>query len=79
MKTKDNHNLTMDGEIVSVSERTAKVRVTKHRFHPIYKKRYTIHQTYLADVAIGKKVIEGDLVTIERTKPLSKRKVWRVK
>jgi len=68
---------TMQGVVVS-DKMTGTVTVKVNRFfaHPIYGKRIWRSKKYLADNRIGAKL--GDKVIIEETRPLSKRKRWRV-
>ena len=52
------------------------VTVTRLKTHPLYLKRTKWSKTFLADNALGAK--EGDQVVIESTRPLSRRKSWKI-
>lgn len=63
------------GQITSTkADKTVSVLVEKSKIHPIYRKRFISSKKFLAHDEIGVK--EGDLVLIEETKPISKRKNW---
>lgn len=67
----------MTGRIVSTKmQKTAVVLITLHKKHKLYNKTFIESKKYLADDQIG--VSEGDLVEIEKTKPISKRKHWKI-
>lgn len=70
---------TKQGRITS-AKMTGTVTVTVHRsvFHPIYRKRFMRSKKFLADIGEFKDIIAGDLVLITETRPLSKRKCFRV-
>lgn len=55
---------------------TASVVVTRLKTHPLYQKKTKWTKSYLADNPIKAK--EGDEVVIESTRPLSKRKSWKI-
>jgi len=55
-------------------QNTIVVSVETRKTHPIYRKKYTSHQKFMAENTVGAK--EGDYVTIEESKPLSKNKNW---
>jgi len=55
---------------------TANVLVTRFKVHPIYKKRFKWTKSYLADNALSAKI--GDRVVMESTKPISKRKSFKI-
>lgn len=55
---------------------TASVTVTRLKTHPLYLKRTKWTKTFLADNALGAK--EGDVVVMESTRPLSRRKSWKI-
>lgn len=57
-------------------QKTAKVEVLRHWTHPLYKKIITKRKKYLAHCEI--KVTPGDKVVIQETRPVSKRKKWKV-
>ncbi len=58
-------------------ERTIRVVSVGSVIHPIYKKRHTITSRMLADTG-SFDVKVGDTVRIVETRPISKRKAWRV-
>ncbi len=66
------------GEVVSCKmEKTVAVKVTRRVLHPVYKKYINRYKKYLAHVGnvVPK---EGDIVKILSSRPISKRKTWRV-
>lgn len=66
----------MIGRVVSVkSKNTAVVLVERMAKHPLYKKTFKRSKKYLVE-ATGVK--EGDVVDILKTRPISKRKHWRM-
>ena len=69
---------TLQGLVVSDKmEKTVVVKVTRKVMHPRYKKFVRHSKKYLAhDEAKGCGI--GDLVTIIESRPLSRRKRWRV-
>jgi small subunit ribosomal protein S17 len=71
-------NQNMIGKVLSSKmNNTVSVEVTRLIAHPIYKKRIKKHKKFLAHVSsIVPK--DGDIVQIVATKPISKRKRWRV-
>lgn len=67
----------MVGRIVSIKmNKTAVVLVTRESRHPIYKKKFTRTKKYLADDRLGVKV--GDIVEVEKVRPISKLKHWSI-
>lgn len=69
---------TLKGEVVSAAmQNTVVVRVDRVKVHPRYKKRYTVSKKYSCDWR-GDKMIVGDKVAIEESRPISKTKHWRV-
>ena len=69
---------TLTGEVISTKmEQTVVVKVTRKVKHPIYKKfikrykKYLVHTTSVVPK-------NGDIVKINSTKPISKRKRWKV-
>ena len=67
----------MKGRVVSNKlEKTATVLVTRTAMHPLYKKTYVASKKYLAQDDLGVKM--GDIVEIEKIKPVSKKKHWKV-
>lgn len=68
----------MIGRVVSTkSDNTATVLVERQSVHPLYKKAFLKSKKYLAHDPIGVKI--GDLVEIEKCRPISKRKHFMVK
>ncbi len=66
------------GTIVSAKmEKTVTVAIERSTLHPKYLKRYRVVKKVLAHAA-GNQYQEGDLVTIEECRPLSRHKHWRV-
>ncbi|MBD3414605.1 MAG: 30S ribosomal protein S17 [Candidatus Aminicenantes bacterium] len=59
-------------------KKTVKVSVERQVRHPLYKKVIKKRKSYFAHDEYEKCKI-GDIVTIIETRPLSKRKRWRVK
>ena len=65
---------TLRGVVVSTKAKdTITVLVTRYVKDPKYKKYATVSKKYLVH-APGHTVVEGDKVTIESTRPISKRK-----
>ena len=65
-----------NGTVIKTSERTAKVAVERVVVHPIYGKRLRRTKNYLVHDEVGVKV--GDKVQFVATKPISKKKKWRI-
>jgi small subunit ribosomal protein S17 len=66
---------SMRGRVVSARmEKTITVAVETKKPHPIYRKKFTQTQRFMAANEIGAR--EGDFVIIEESKPLSKNKRW---
>ncbi len=57
-------------------EKTAVVQVERLMEHPIYKKRVRRRKKFLVQDTLGVKV--GDKVLIEPTRPISKRKRFKI-
>lgn len=55
---------------------SAVVVVDRIKAHPLYLKRTKASKSYLVDNKVKAK--EGDKVSIEETKPLSRRKRWQI-
>ncbi|HBQ50993.1 30S ribosomal protein S17 [Candidatus Daviesbacteria bacterium RIFCSPLOWO2_01_FULL_38_10] len=55
---------------------TATVLVEREAMHPLYKKTYIQSKKYLVHDMMGTK--EGDMVDIVKTRPISKRKHWKI-
>ncbi len=67
----------MTGRVVSVKlKNTATVLVSRIATHPLYKKTFTRTKKYLVHDLLGVK--EGDIVEIEKVRPVSKNKHWRI-
>lgn len=63
--------------VSSAQQKTVVVRVDHLRFHPIYKKRFTVSKKFAVhDEKEQYKV--GDTVEFVECRPISKRKKWRV-
>lgn len=58
------------------ASKTATVLVERLAIHPLYKKAYKQSKKYLVDVQINVK--DGDVVEIEKIRPISKNKHWRI-
>ena len=68
----------MQGVVVSdAADKTVAVRVDRRVMHPLYKKFVTRSKKFLAHDENNEFKI-GDLVRIEESRPLSKRKSWVV-
>ncbi len=66
------------GRVVSdAMDKTVVVSVERQFAHPLYRKRVTRRKKYHAHDERNE-FRSGDLVVIEETRPLSKRKRWRV-
>jgi small subunit ribosomal protein S17 len=66
------------GRVVSdAMDKTVVVSVERQFAHPLYRKRVTRQKKYHAHDERNE-FRSGDLVVIEETRPLSKRKRWRV-
>src|SRR3990167_3674032 len=67
----------MIGRVVSAkAEKTVTVLVEGKKTHPLYKKSYVWSKKYLVHNELGAK--EGDVVSIAPTRPISKRKHFKV-
>ncbi|MBI2574162.1 MAG: 30S ribosomal protein S17 [Candidatus Wildermuthbacteria bacterium] len=68
----------LTGAVVSDKmNKTIVVKVEQIKEHPLYKRRFKSHTTYKAHDE-NNECHEGDKVTIEETRPMSKEKAWRV-
>ena len=68
----------LTGKVVKKSgDKTISVLVTRQTTHPVYKKIMRVSKKYLAHDS-DNKIIVGDFVRIQETKPLSKYKSWEV-
>ena len=67
----------MRGRVVSTKTKiTAVVLVERQAKHPLYRKTFLRSKRFLVGDSLGVK--EGDIVEIEKCKPISKNKHWRV-
>lgn len=67
----------MTGRVVSTKVKgTAVVLVERKAIHKLYKKSFVRTKKYLVDDSIGVK--DGDIIEIEKIRPISKRKHWKV-
>lgn len=70
---------TVQGTVVSdVSDKTIVVSVVTRMVHPLYKKRYNLTKKYMAHDEKNE-AKKDDIVIIEESRPLSKRKRWALK
>jgi len=68
---------TLIGTVISTKmQKTVVVKVDTLWQHPLYKKRVKKSKKYLAHDGLGVK--EGDKVKIAETRPMSKRKRWKI-
>ncbi len=68
----------LSGKVIKKSgDKTISVLVTRQTTHPIYKKLIRVSKKYLAHDSENK-IIVGDSVRIQETKPISKNKSWEV-
>lgn len=77
-ETRVNKRRVLTGTVISSSmDKTAVVEVVILKSHPVYKKRYrTTKKYYVHD---EENVCNpGDRITLAETRPMSKRKRWRV-
>ena len=65
--------------VVTSAKSTGTVTVTVHRsvMHPKYQKRFRVSKKFLVDTA-GQNIAEGDEVEIGETRPISKRKHFKI-
>lgn len=56
---------------------TIKVEVNEYKSHPKYKKRYRVTKRFLVHDEAEKAQV-GDQVVITQTRPVSKRKHWKL-
>ena len=69
---------TLTGIVTSdVANKTITVTVTSRETHPIYKKQYTVSRKYAAHDEKNE-AKKGDLVIITETRPVSKRKAFKL-
>ena len=68
----------LTGKVVKKSgDKTISVLVTRQTTNPVYKKIIRVSKKYLAHDS-DNKIIVGDSVRIQETKPVSKNKSWEV-
>ena len=68
----------LSGKVVKKSgDKTISVLVTRQTTHPIYKKLIRVSKKYLAHDSENK-IIVGDSVRIQESRPISKNKSWEV-
>ena len=68
----------LTGKVVKKSgDKTISVLVTRQTTHPIYKKIIRVSKRYLPHDS-DNKIIVGDSVRIQETRPISKNKSWEV-
>ena len=68
----------LTGKVVKKSgDKTVSVLVTRQTTHPVYKKIIRVSKKYLAHDR-DNKIIVGDSVRIQETRPISKNKSWEV-
>jgi len=79
METKEKNNKRrLRGTVVSDKmDKTIVVKVEKMKAHPKYKRRFKTHTKYLAHCE-EKEFHIWDKVVIEESRPISKRKKWKV-
>ena len=69
---------TLTGVVTSdVADKTITVTVTSRETHPIYKKQYTVTRKYVAHDE-SNDAHKGDTVRIIETRPISKRKSFKL-
>lgn len=69
---------TLTGIVTSdVADKTITVSVTSRETHPIYGKQYTVTRKYAAHDEYNE-AKKGDKVTISETRPVSKRKSFKL-
>lgn len=70
---------TLIGKVTSAkADKTITITVTSRETHPIYGKQYTVNRKYIAHDE-NNDAHEGDMVQIEETRPISKRKSFTLK
>ena len=68
----------LTGKVVKKSgDKTISVLVTRQTTHPVYKKIIRVSKKYGAHDS-DNKIIVGDSVRIQETRPISKNKSWEV-
>ncbi len=59
-------------------QKTVVVKVERIKEHPLYRRRYKVHQKYKAHIENQADYKIGDKVKIRESRPLSKDKKWEV-
>lgn len=69
----------LTGKVVSTKmQKTVVVQIETKMRHPFYKKVITKHKKFKAHYEDDKSLVEGDIVSIKETKPISKDKKFIV-
>ena len=68
--------MTIGGVVSIKTNKTATVLVTRTATHPLYKKSFVRSKKYAAHDEVG--INLGDIVEIEKIKPISKTKHWLI-
>lgn len=69
---------TLIGTVTSdVADKTITITVTSRETHPLYGKQYTVNRKYAAHDE-SNQAKKGDLVRIIETRPISKRKAFKL-
>lgn len=69
---------TLIGTVTSdVADKTITITVTSRETHPVYGKQYTVNRKYAAHDE-NNEAKKGDLVRIIETRPISKRKFFKL-
>lgn len=77
-KTETKRRRQLQGQVVSKSgDKTISVRVESYKKHPLYGKRVVTSKNYAVHDEHNQAEV-GDVVRIEETRPLSKRKYFRL-
>lgn len=77
-ETRVGNRRVLKGTVVSSAmDKTVVVEVVSLKAHPVYRKRFRATKKYYVHDADNQCGI-GDIITIAETRPLSKKKRWRV-
>jgi small subunit ribosomal protein S17 len=77
-ETRARRRQVLRGTVVSTAmDKTAVVEVTNLKAHPVYRKRYRTTKRYYAHDENNECQV-GDIIRIAETRPLSKKKRWRL-
>ena len=69
---------TLFGKVTSAkADKTITITVTSRETHPVYGKQYTVNRKYIAHDE-NNEANEGDMVHIVETRPISKRKSFKL-